>query len=59
MRKTLYGGIGLACVVGFVWLIYVASQVPEQEHARRLGFLGCALGFALAGRVAFERGKGR
>jgi hypothetical protein len=30
MQKTFYGGIGLACVAGFVWLIYLASQFPEQ-----------------------------
>lgn len=59
MSKALYGGIGLACIIGFVWLIYRAWQVPEQEQARRLMLLGCALGFALAGRVAFQKGKGR
>jgi hypothetical protein len=55
MRKTLYGGIGMACVAGFVWLVFLASKVPEQEQARRLAFLGRALGFALAGRSLMER----
>ncbi|HWE93082.1 MAG TPA: hypothetical protein VG269_03845 [Tepidisphaeraceae bacterium] len=57
MGKALYGGIGPACGGGFVWLIYFASQVPQQEQARRLTLLGCALGFALVGRVAFQRVK--
>jgi hypothetical protein len=57
--KMIYGVIGLACVIGFVGMILVAYQVPQAEQGRRLLFLGMALAFAFAGRVAFVRGKGR
>ncbi|HWE97630.1 MAG TPA: hypothetical protein VG269_26985 [Tepidisphaeraceae bacterium] len=57
MGKALYGGIGLACVGGFVWLIYVASQVPEQEQARRLTLLGARWGLPWRAGSHFRRAK--
>lgn len=57
--KNIYGGIGLVCIIGFIWMIFAAFQVPADQQARRLTLLGLALAFALAGRVAFLRGKGR
>ncbi|HWE95453.1 MAG TPA: hypothetical protein VG269_15905 [Tepidisphaeraceae bacterium] len=57
MHKAFFGGIGLACAAGFVWLIYIASKGTEQEHEKRLTLLGFALGFTLVGLVALEKGN--
>jgi hypothetical protein len=57
--KMIYGVIGLACVMGFIWMMFVAFRVPQDEQGRKLMFLGLALCFAFAGRVAFVRGRGR
>jgi hypothetical protein len=53
--RTLYAGLGIGCIVWFLWLAWDGLQNPNQN--KRLVLFGAALVFALLGRFALMRAK--